>query len=545
MKKKVSDYPNLVREWHPELNGDKLPSDFTYGSNKKVWWLCPEGHSYPAIISNRTGRNSGCGECANNLPRPWAKKITIDGVTYENIKLAAKEINISESTIRRFIQKNDASLTITLPANCKTDTRYKNVKKFETGSLEHLRFIAESNGFLSLSDWYGANREERLPSHFSQLIHKYWDADWIHFLESLFPDEKVEFWRLLRLPSTIWESNERIIQYLNWLANELKYKSLDDWYQLSSRKLTANYGDGLYKKYGNLCSILKIYFPNDEIEFWKLGKSSSHLWADKKNHRKFLDALYNSLQYSDLSDWYNCNTQQLHNFGGRSLLKYYPTFADCIIENYPEKIFFPWKFKKTPRKFWSKKSNQKLFLVWMFEQLQISTDYDIYSVGEKHFVEYGGISILNYYDNSPAKCIINLFPEKNLSFAEFDNSSKTQLNLWRFLNSRFPKIEVNYNYKHPGLKFSDSNRKIEIDLYFPRFNLAVEIQGEQHYREAWGGRRGLEEIKERDKEKKFLLLHMGIEFIEMKQVDIPSAWDLLQNYLINEFNNFWKLLNSA
>ena len=37
-KKYVSDYPELVTEWHPTKNGDKHPDDYSYGSGEKVWW---------------------------------------------------------------------------------------------------------------------------------------------------------------------------------------------------------------------------------------------------------------------------------------------------------------------------------------------------------------------------------------------------------------------------------------------------------------------------------------------------------------------------
>ena len=42
---KLSLYPDLVKEWHPTKNGDLTPNDFTHGSGKKVWWLCPKGLS--------------------------------------------------------------------------------------------------------------------------------------------------------------------------------------------------------------------------------------------------------------------------------------------------------------------------------------------------------------------------------------------------------------------------------------------------------------------------------------------------------------------
>ena len=57
-------YPDIAKEWHPTKNGDLTPSNITYGSEKKVWWVCENGHEWQATIYNRTGRKSGCPHCA-------------------------------------------------------------------------------------------------------------------------------------------------------------------------------------------------------------------------------------------------------------------------------------------------------------------------------------------------------------------------------------------------------------------------------------------------------------------------------------------------
>ena len=54
-KKYVSDYPELASEWHPTKNGGLIPEDVLLGSNKKVWWICSEGHEWAARIYSRTG----------------------------------------------------------------------------------------------------------------------------------------------------------------------------------------------------------------------------------------------------------------------------------------------------------------------------------------------------------------------------------------------------------------------------------------------------------------------------------------------------------
>ena len=49
-KKYVSDYPELVAEWHPANNGNLLAEDVSFGSDKKYWWLCQFGHEWKRNI---------------------------------------------------------------------------------------------------------------------------------------------------------------------------------------------------------------------------------------------------------------------------------------------------------------------------------------------------------------------------------------------------------------------------------------------------------------------------------------------------------------
>jgi hypothetical protein len=63
----------LLAEWHPTKNGTLKLTDFTPGSNKKGWWLCPDTfecgcpHEFQAIIQNRVkSKTKGCPHCAPN-----------------------------------------------------------------------------------------------------------------------------------------------------------------------------------------------------------------------------------------------------------------------------------------------------------------------------------------------------------------------------------------------------------------------------------------------------------------------------------------------
>lgn len=57
-------YPILAKEWDYEKNGDILPSSFSAGSGRKVWWKDALGHEWLAAICNRVqGKN--CPYCSN------------------------------------------------------------------------------------------------------------------------------------------------------------------------------------------------------------------------------------------------------------------------------------------------------------------------------------------------------------------------------------------------------------------------------------------------------------------------------------------------
>lgn len=62
----AKNFPHLIKEWHPEKNGELTPYDVTTGSGKKVWWRCKNGHEWQAVVFSRAnGKN--CPYCSNQL----------------------------------------------------------------------------------------------------------------------------------------------------------------------------------------------------------------------------------------------------------------------------------------------------------------------------------------------------------------------------------------------------------------------------------------------------------------------------------------------
>ncbi|MET4705626.1 hypothetical protein ABIB54_003131 [Frigoribacterium sp. UYMn621] len=67
-------HPDIAEQWHPTLNGDNLPGDFTHGSRFSVWWDCPNGHPYQQRIERKVN-GYGCPICTRRTFRSGGNDI--------------------------------------------------------------------------------------------------------------------------------------------------------------------------------------------------------------------------------------------------------------------------------------------------------------------------------------------------------------------------------------------------------------------------------------------------------------------------------------
>ncbi|MGM7720568.1 zinc-ribbon domain-containing protein [Metabacillus sp. Hm71] len=58
-------FPEISKEWHPTANEGLTPYDVRPRSNKKVWWLCKEGHELKIGVDHRV-RSDGCSVCSES-----------------------------------------------------------------------------------------------------------------------------------------------------------------------------------------------------------------------------------------------------------------------------------------------------------------------------------------------------------------------------------------------------------------------------------------------------------------------------------------------
>ena len=62
--------PIIAAQWADDLNGNLTPEMVTFGSRKRVWWRCQDGHVWQAAVYSRAGTmKTGCPICAGTVSK--------------------------------------------------------------------------------------------------------------------------------------------------------------------------------------------------------------------------------------------------------------------------------------------------------------------------------------------------------------------------------------------------------------------------------------------------------------------------------------------
>jgi hypothetical protein len=252
----------------------------------------------------------------------------------------------------------------------------------------------------------------------------------------------------------------------------------------------------------------------------KLEKYSPKFWKSYENRRKFMDQLSKKLGYVNLEDWYGIKRSSFSKYGGRYMLKKYYEDApsNAVMDLYPEHTWHIWRFDPVPRNFWKDVHLHAEYFIWMAARLNIKSPNEW---NTKNKEDCGLFSFTRY--GSLPMALQKIFPEWrgfNTCNKSISEGHRGVIDAIRASLQTQEVIEVNY-YPH-NLRRKSTGKKMQLDIYIPSINLAVEYQGEQHYEMTsyFKDKERVGKQRMRDKEKEKACLEAGI-----KLVQVPYWWD--------------------
>jgi hypothetical protein len=323
-----------------------------------------------------------------------------------------------------------------------------------------------------------------------------------------------------------WKNKENCIEYIKCLGEKLKYKEPSDWYKLSTMDVIKFGGKAMFVYY-KIQDLPKLIYPNYD---WKPWLFKTCYW-NKETIINYLTWLGTKLGYKEKEDWYQVSQKDFRFNKGLGLLtNFYNSSVSKILKDNIDNTWYEWLFKGgVVNNFWKSHENRVRYMKWLETKLNYKKIDDWYEIQKIDFENNKGSGLLStIYNSSPAKAVMDCFPDHNWEIEKFYTGMRKQKILFSIIKKWFPDKDVIWNYKHPQLKFSQSSRNMEIDIFIPALNLAIEFQGIQHFLPKWGTKE-LISIQKRDEEKR-----INCKKNNIKLVEIDYTWNGNENTLIKD-----------
>ena len=412
-----------------------------------------------------------------------------------------------------------------------THWRFKTISKSYFDDLNnqktYLHWIRTELKIEQPEDWYSVKTEE-IKQRNGQALLQHYGGSLFKILSVIYPEHSWIPWRFEKVPPFFWEDIKNQKNFFDWLGKELQIEDVEDWYHIKAADVDKKGGCGLLINYygGSIIKALKTVYPEISWQIWKFDQVPRGYWNDMKNQRDFFDWLAKQLELRKPEEWYSVKLIDIERRGGGWLLNhlYGGSLVKALSAIYPESKWHSWKFEKVPKGFWDKEGNVVNYLQQLSDNLGIVSLHDWNCISSQQIKNWKGDSILKKHGGGVMTLVSDyLYPsqnwkeEQNVSLVPL--SSKAQRFLYLKLLEIFPNVDIQMDYKHPELIFTQSNQRMQLDIFIPSLALAFEYQGEQHYHHTYlyGSAKDQQknDLRKKDECKQF-----GITLIE-----VPYWWN--------------------
>jgi hypothetical protein len=139
------------------------------------------------------------------------------------------------------------------------------------------------------------------------------------------------------VPHGFWEKRENRRRYMAWLGEQLGYKQIEDWYQVTKYEFYDNAGIQFIKRFdGSPIEAVKDYLPQYPWKEWLFARVPSHFWGDAKNRRRYLNWLGEQLGFRQPRDWLRVRHEDFVAHHGSGLLNGRRTYREVLREYLPQ-----------------------------------------------------------------------------------------------------------------------------------------------------------------------------------------------------------------
>ncbi len=288
------------------------------------------------------------------------------------------------------------------------DGFWKNVENRKS----YMKWLSKLLCFTKMEDWYDLTHELLTNNRGYGVFHYLGSV--LAVVRDYLPNHEWFEWKFKASSGSFWKSKDNRYRYMDWLAQELGYTKMEDWYKVTSDDFHRNHGGGfLQAYYGNSPSaaVIDNYSGHQWYE-WLFISAPQSFWKRKNNRRRCMDWLAHKLGYTKIKDWYSVTVNDFKENNLAGLLSYHnDSPSQTVIENYTEYDWKIFKFSICPQSFWQDSKERKIFLEHLFKLLGYTQTEDWYRASHEDFTSNGGHGLLRYYKGSHVRAIVDNYPK--------------------------------------------------------------------------------------------------------------------------------------
>ena len=258
------------------------------------------------------------------------------------------------------------------------------------------------------------------------------------------------------------QSIDKIRKKIDKIFKKLKLKSIEDWLNISLKKIEKKGGE-IFLNYlnnenfnGDIFKFLKRIYPNFPVEFQLLNKKKQKEYFKLiENQQKFMDDLFIKLKLNSFDDWFNIKRKIIKENGGKYLLLEYNKDKKFLLSS----IYLNYPWNNFNNNLLNKK-NEKIQLInekLNIKKLKLINEHKEFA--DKLFIQFNLNSLEDWLKIPLSKLKRNLF---------FIKYYKKDLN--NFLSIIYPNYPWNFN----SIKLNENIKKKKkefFDKLFIKFNL--------------------------------------------------------------------------
>lgn len=151
--------------------------------------------------------------------------------------------------------------------------RFKQLPRgFWNDKQNHKKFfdwLGEKLGYKQLDDWYNVTSEQITSNGGTGLLSNYSNSI-SAALQATYPEHEWLPWKFVQSSPNLWDDSVNKKKYFDWLGQQLGYKQLEDWYNVTPDHINQQGGNGLLNNYnGSIVAALQAVYPR-------------HKWTNEK-----------------------------------------------------------------------------------------------------------------------------------------------------------------------------------------------------------------------------------------------------------------------